>query len=108
MNPKDQHEIEEKAENLGKFADKMVRTIKMVAVGTGSTNKKAAEAMLSVAGQIESLTPQLINAGRIRMVYPENKAADEHFNNLKSQYSEQLHQGRALVDEVTDSKAFIL
>ena len=41
------------------------------------------------------------------MVYPENKAADEHFNNLKSQYSELLHQGRAWLDEVTDSKAFI-
>ena len=65
------------------------------------------DTILATSGQIESLTPQLINAGRIRMVYPENKAADEHFNNLKSQYSELLHQGRAWLDEVTDSKAFI-
>lgn len=40
-------------------------------------------------------------------VYPENKAADEHFNNLRSQYADLLHQGRALVDEVTNSQAFI-
>jgi len=41
-------------------------------------------------------------------VYPENKAADEHFNNLRSQYAELLQTERGLVDEVTDSKAFIL
>ena len=38
---------------------------------------------------MESLTPQLMNAGRIRMVYPENKAADEHFENLRRQYQVQ-------------------
>ena len=100
-------QFEERADQLSQFSDRMVRTAKMVAVGTGNANKKVAEAILAVSGQIESMTPQLINAGRIRMVYPENKAADEHFNNLKSQYSELLHQGRAWLDEVTDSKAFI-
>ena len=99
--------FDERADQLSQFSDRIVRTAKMVAVGTGNANKKVAEAILAVSGQIESMTPQLINAGRIRMVYPENKAADEHFNNLKSQYSELLHQGRALLDEVTDSKAFI-
>ena len=47
--------------------------------------RQVSEATLSSAGQIESLTPQLVNAGRIRMVYPENKAADEHFENLRRQ-----------------------
>lgn len=101
------NQFDEKANNLGEFSDKIVRTAKMVALGTGNANKKAAEAILAVSGQIESLTPQLINAGRIRMVYPENKAADEHFNNLKSQYFELLQQGRNLLDEVTDARAFI-
>ena len=41
-------------------------------------------------------------------VYPENKAADEHFNNLRSQYTDLLHRERGLVDQVTDPKAFIL
>ena len=62
------HQFDEKALQLGRFADRIVRTSKMVAVGTGSANKKVAEAILTCAGQIESLTPQLINAGRIRMV----------------------------------------
>ena len=60
--------FEEKANLLGQFSNRIVRTSKMVAVGTGNANKKAAEGILTVAGQVESLTPQLINAGRIRMV----------------------------------------
>lgn len=38
--------------------------------------------------QIESLTPQLVNAGKIRMEYPTNKAADEHFENLRKQFAD--------------------
>ena len=61
-------QFEEKANDLGQFSDKIVRTAKMVAVGTGNADKKIAEEILTVSEQIESLTPQLINAGRIRMV----------------------------------------
>ena len=43
---------------------------------------------------MESLTPQLVNAGRIRMVYPENKAADDHFENLRSQFAEGVQRVR--------------
>ncbi len=57
--------------------------------------------------QVESLTPQLVNAGQIRMAYPQNKAADEHFENLRQQYSDSLHKMRALADEATDSAKFI-
>jgi vinculin len=67
-------QFEEKASNLSIFSDKLVRTGKMVAVGTGTANKKVAEAILTVSGQMESLTPQLINAGRIRMVIIKYKA----------------------------------
>ena len=65
------------------------------------------EAILSSAGQIESLTPQLVNAGRIRMVYPENKAADEHFENLRRQYTGTIARAKALVDDATDSVRFV-
>ena len=43
---------------------------------------------------MESLTPQVINAGRIRMVYPENKAAADHFENLRSQFAEGVQRVR--------------
>jgi vinculin len=57
--------------------------------------------------QVESLTPQLVSAGRIRMNYPESKAADEHFQNLVAQYSDSVQHVRALCDEATDSADFI-
>ena len=36
---------------------------------------------------MEHLTPQLLNAGTIKMSYPDNKAADENFENLRKQYA---------------------
>ena len=44
--------FDERANQLGQFSDKIVRTAKMVAVGTGNANKKATEAILAVSGQI--------------------------------------------------------
>lgn len=56
---------------------------------------------------MESLTPQLINAGRIGMVYQDNKSAHEHFDNLQRQFGENLQRLRGLCDIATDSRAFI-
>uniref|UniRef100_V9IFU3 Vinculin n=1 Tax=Apis cerana TaxID=7461 RepID=V9IFU3_APICE len=79
----------------------------MVAAGGSGGNKKLAEALTTSASQVESLTPQLINAGRIRMTYPDSKAADEHFENLRQQYADTMQRVRALCDEATDSGDFI-
>lgn len=81
-------------------------TIKNSITGSGG-NKKLAEALTATASQLESLTPQLINAGRIRMTYPESKAADEHFENLRQQYAETIQRARSLCDEATDSADFV-
>ncbi|XP_059099435.1 vinculin-like isoform X3 [Tigriopus californicus] len=99
--------FEDKAIRLTTFSERAIQTAKMVAVGTNSGNKKVAEALLAYAAQVDSLAPQLVNAGRIRMTYPENKAADEHFENLRHQYAEAVHRVRGLCDEATDSLAFI-
>jgi len=89
-------QFEEKANQLGQFSDRIVRTSKMVAVGTGNANKKAAEGILTVAGQVESLTPQLINAGRIRMVSVQlfGKKYSKHKKLVKSnRYNKLQFQG---------------
>jgi len=99
--------LENKSAALVNFSNRAVGTAKMVAVGNTSGNKKLAEALLAAATQVDSLTPQLLNAGRIRMVYPENKAADEHFENLRRQYAETVTRAKGLVDEATDSARFI-
>lgn len=76
-------------------------------LGGSGGNKKLAESLQSAAGQVESLTPQLISAGSIRLNYPTSKAADEHFENLRQQYADLLTRVRNLCDEATDSGDFI-
>ncbi|XP_055386450.1 vinculin [Condylostylus longicornis] len=96
-----------KANNLQAFSDRASKTSRMVAAGGACGNKKIAEVLLSSATQVDSLTPQLINAGRIKMNYPESKAADEHFNNLKQQYADTVLRMRTLCDQATDPADFI-
>ena len=111
--------FDSKSAALVNFSNRVVSTARLVATGNTSGNKKLAEALLATAGQVgnikthtnalllplqvDSLTPQLVNAGRIRMGYPENKAADEHFENLRRQYAETVALTRQLADEATDS-----
>ncbi|KAL7631392.1 UNVERIFIED_CONTAM: hypothetical protein RMT77_018306 [Armadillidium vulgare] len=105
--PGRENNFENKARNLANFSNRAAKTARMVAAGTTGGNKKMAEALLASSGQVESLTPQLVSAGRIRMTYPGNKAADEHFENLRRQYAESIQKVRDLADAVTDSAAFI-
>ncbi|XP_076164268.1 vinculin isoform X6 [Ptiloglossa arizonensis] len=97
----------DKTHALQTFSNRAAKTARMVAAGGSGGNKKLAEALTASASQVESLTPQLINAGRIRMTYPDSKAADEHFDNLRQQYAETMQRARALCDEATDSGDFI-
>uniref|UniRef100_T1JBN5 Vinculin n=1 Tax=Strigamia maritima TaxID=126957 RepID=T1JBN5_STRMM len=96
----------DKGKALQEFSTRASKTARMVAAG-GCNNKKLAEALLSSAWQVECLTPQLINAGLIRMSYPQNKAADEHFENLRKQYAESIQKMRNLADEATDKVEFV-
>ena len=57
--------------------------------------------------QVQNLTPQLINAGTIRMNYPENKAAEENFENLRKQYADGIQTIRDICDESIDVKTFL-
>ncbi|GFW84382.1 vinculin [Trichonephila clavipes] len=104
--PNREANFKDKALALGSFSEKVSRTARSVATGCCG-NKKLAELLLNSANQVESLTPHLVNAGRIRMSYPDNKAADEHFENLKEQYSDSVQKMRALADEATDTVSFI-
>ncbi|XP_034942964.1 vinculin isoform X5 [Chelonus insularis] len=105
--PGREQNFNDKTHALQTFSNRAAKTARMVAAGGSGGNKKLAEALLNSASQVESLTPQLINAGRIRMSYPESKAADEHFENLRQQYAETMQRARMLCDEATDSADFI-
>ncbi|XP_066153987.1 vinculin isoform X10 [Euwallacea fornicatus] len=105
--PNREQNFSDKASNLQNFSNRAVKTARMVAAGGSGGNKKLAEALSSIANQVESLTPQLISAGSIRMNYPTSKAADEHFENLRQQYADTVTKMRNLCDEATDSADFI-
>ncbi|KAF2882876.1 hypothetical protein ILUMI_23388 [Ignelater luminosus] len=105
--PNRDQNFSDKAANLQQFSNRAVKTAKMVAAGGSGGNKKLAESLQSASGQVESLTPQLVSAGSIRLNYPTSKAADEHFENLRQQYADTLTRVRNLCDEATDSADFI-
>ena len=70
-------------------------------------SKRSSESLLHLSSQVQNLTPQLINAGMIRMNYPDNKAADENFENLRKQYAEGVQSIRDVCDESMDVKTFL-
>lgn len=70
-------------------------------------NKRLAEGIINLSNDVESMTPQLISAGRIRFTHPDNKSADEHFENLKTQYQDNIEKLRSMVDESVDSVNFV-
>ena len=53
------------------------------------------------------MTPQLINAGTIKMNYPDNKAAEENFENLSKHYAGGVQTIRDLCDESIDIRTFL-
>ncbi|XP_014092469.1 vinculin [Bactrocera oleae] len=105
--PGREQNFNQKSNNLQAFSDRASKTSRMVAAGGACGNKKIAEILLSSATQVDSMTPQLINAGRIRMNYPASKAADEHLQNLKQQYADTVLRMRTLCDQATDPSEFI-
>ncbi|XP_014662204.1 PREDICTED: vinculin-like isoform X11 [Priapulus caudatus] len=100
-------DFEDKANRLTNYATNASQTAYMVAAAGGCRDKKTVEALNQAARQVSDLTPQLINAGRIRLMYPANKSADEHFEMLRKQYADSLTQMRNLVDIAIDTPAFI-
>lgn len=104
--PNREMNFNDKAKGLSNFNQRAAQTARNVASGS-APNKRLAEGLMSSAGQVESLCPQLINAGRIRLDHPDNKAADEHFENLRKQYEDSIQNMRNLVDNAIDTIAFI-
>uniref|UniRef100_A0A069DWV1 Vinculin n=1 Tax=Panstrongylus megistus TaxID=65343 RepID=A0A069DWV1_9HEMI len=98
--------LNDRATSLAAWSKCAGRTGRLVAAGGTGGNRKLSEALVSAAGRVESLTPQLVNAGRIRLGYSQSKAAEEHFENLRKQYAESVTRIRHLCDEATDSAHF--
>ena len=98
--------LESKGQNLKLFSHRLSKTANMVA-SANARSKRSSENLIHLSSQVQNLTPQLINAGTIRMNYPDNKAADENFENLRKQYAEGVHSIRDLCDESMETRAFL-
>ena len=98
--------LETKGQNLKLFSHRLSKTANMVACAN-ARSKRSSESLVHLSSQVQNLTPQLINAGTIRMNYPENKAADENFENLRKQYAEGVQSIRDLCDESMDARTFL-
>ena len=57
--------------------------------------------------QVNDLTPEVVKAARIVLQKPDNPASQEHFELLKKQWQDHMEMLRSLVDDATDTEAFI-
>ena len=53
------------------------------------------------------MTPQVVQSAKIVLMNPGNQASQEHFELLKKQWLDNMEKLRDLVDEATDTAAFI-
>ncbi|CAH0599023.1 unnamed protein product [Chrysodeixis includens] len=98
--------FQDKAAALQAFSQRAAGAAALVAAGAGH-NKRLADQLIHNAHQVEKLSPQLIAAGKIRLYNPESKVAEEHFNNLKTQYAEAVLRVRDLCDQAVDPLDFV-
>ncbi|CAH2098991.1 unnamed protein product [Euphydryas editha] len=98
--------FQEKSAALAAFSQKAAAAAGMVAAGMRH-NKRLADQLIHNAQEVEKLSPQLICAGKIRLHYPESKVAEEHFNNLREQYSDAVLRCRDLCDQAVDPLDFV-
>jgi len=98
--------VEQRGLGLKQFSGRLSKTANIVAFAN-ARNKQRSENLLHLSSQVQNLTPQLVNAGTIKMNYPENKAADENFENLRKQYAAGVQTIRDFCDEAIDIRTFL-
>ncbi|XP_041983390.1 vinculin [Aricia agestis] len=104
--PNREANFHDKSAALAAFSARAAAAGNMVAA-TVPHNKRLADLLTSSAREVEKLSPQLICAGKIRLLYPDSKVAEEHFTNLKNQYGDAVLRCRDLCDQALDPLEFV-
>uniref|UniRef100_T1GS06 Vinculin n=1 Tax=Megaselia scalaris TaxID=36166 RepID=T1GS06_MEGSC len=104
VKPFNEENFNHKANNLTNFSDRAAKTSRMVAASASGGNKRIAEALLASAAHIDSLTPQLISAGKIRVKCPWMGPAEDHLLNLKKQYADTILRMRNAIGQKSPQK----
>lgn len=102
-----QKNFDNKTENVEKQGALSAHTGLMAALSGQRTNKQLCQQIRACADEVNSLRPQMIRAGRIRLQNPRLMLADEHFNIVKQQYVDNITRLRSLADETIDPHNFI-
>jgi vinculin len=69
-------------------------------------NKKTIEGLIDAANKVHQMTPQIINAGKIRL-HNSSTDVDQHFDNLRREYADALNRLRDFVDDAIDTGDFV-
>ncbi|VDK50954.1 unnamed protein product [Anisakis simplex] len=104
--PNRERNFEDKAVNLDEHTAKCTSTALMVAKCGPCKNKKTVEAIIDTANHVNAMTPQMINAGKIRL-HNDSETVTQHFENLRREFSDALTRLRSNVDDAIDTADFI-
>ncbi|KJH48075.1 vinculin family protein [Dictyocaulus viviparus] len=96
----------DKSERLHQHSGNMTSTARLVATCGPCKSKNTVEAILDTAEKVDQMTPQLVNAGKIRL-HNQTDSAEQHFENLHRQYADALHRLRSHVDDAIDTQEFV-
>ncbi|PAV91391.1 hypothetical protein WR25_04456 isoform A [Diploscapter pachys] len=104
--PNREQNFVEKANKLTDHSRSMTQTARLVATCGPCKSKKTIEAIVDTAEKIDQMTPQFVNAGKIRLLNS-SEPAEVHFENLHRQYADALHRLRSHVDDAIDTGEFV-
>ncbi|VDL71914.1 unnamed protein product [Nippostrongylus brasiliensis] len=96
----------DKSDRLRQHAGSMTSTARLVATCGPCKSKNTIEAIVDTAEKVDQMTPQLVNAGKIRL-HNQTDSAEQHFENLHRQYADALHRLRSHVDDAIDTHEFV-
>ena len=97
--------VEQRGHGLQLFSCRLSKMAFIVALAN-PRSKHRSENLLKLSSQVKNLTPQLTNAGTIKMKHPKNKAVDENFENLRKQCGARVQTIRDC-DEAIDIRTFL-
>ncbi|KAI6234620.1 Vinculin [Aphelenchoides fujianensis] len=104
--PGREQNFEQKATNLNDHSTRAANTGLLVAKCGPCKNKKTIEGLIDAANKVHQMTPQVINAGKIRLHNSSNDV-NEHFDNLRREYADALNRLREFVDDAIDTGDFV-
>lgn len=105
--PNREANFEEKALALDKQAHRLAALGQQAVAASELGAEDKLEAVKLASKKITDLTPQVINAGRVVLEFPENKQAQDHFKALKDEWVENMDDLTEQVDNSMDVAKFI-